>query len=223
MTDVITDLLSQPDPSRDVKWESALLGSLPETYLNVLLPDPQPGPDGFSYLLADVDSSAGGTPFGVLAAWLASKAIGLVINPRKTPYPDYVLTYGQLWHFAQTGILTPSFAAESTVADPRERGHYDLVHQQELLIGKPSETAVPAQVQKFIKQFLFDQSVLTPRWAMLSKNAGKTFDLVFSIESLNSPPQNEHKGILEALSWFLPPHYSLGLISETHVQQFYPI
>jgi hypothetical protein len=27
-------------------------------------------------------------------------------------------------------------------------------------------------------------------------------------------PEVEHQGILEALAWFLPPHYSVALVSE---------
>jgi hypothetical protein len=42
----------------------------------------------------------------------------------------------------------------------------------------------------------------------------KNYDLCFSLESFGNPPETEHKGLAEALSWFLPAHYSIALISE---------
>ena len=49
------------------------------------------------------------------------------------------------------------------------------------------------------------------------------FDLCFSLESLGNPPDNEHEGIAEALSWFLPTHYSIVLISEKSLPEFLPL
>jgi hypothetical protein len=37
---------------------------------------------------------------------------------------------------------------------------------------------------------------------------------------LGNPPTKEHQGIAEAISWFLPPHYSIVLISETGLPPF---
>ena len=54
---------------------------------------------------------------------------------------------------------------------------------------------------------------------MISEN--KTdYDLAFSLESLGNPPDKEHIGILEALSWFFPTHYSLMLISQKGLPLF---
>ena len=46
------------------------------------------------------------------------------------------------------------------------------------------------------------------------------YDLCFSIESLKSPPAHEHANIAEAISWFLPAHYTVALVSEKTVPGF---
>jgi hypothetical protein len=46
------------------------------------------------------------------------------------------------------------------------------------------------------------------------------FDFCFSMESLGAPPAQEHRGILEAIAWFLPAHYSLMLVSEKDLPKF---
>ena len=49
---------------------------------------------------------------------------------------------------------------------------------------------------------------------------GENYDFCFSLESLGNPPEAEHSGIAEAISWFLPPHYSLLLIGEKDLPKF---
>ena len=48
----------------------------------------------------------------------------------------------------------------------------------------------------------------------------KQYEFGISLESLGNPPETEHAGIAEAISWFLPPHYSIVLISEKGMPQF---
>jgi hypothetical protein len=58
-----------------------------------------------------------------------------------------------------------------------------------------------------------------PRILVMSTDR-KHYDLAFSLESLGNPPTKEHQGIAEAITWFLPPHYSVVLVSEKDLPEF---
>lgn len=227
MSKSLNELFAQIEEHRDANWEFAVLNELKTAHVHVLLAEPQPGPDGFSYLLAETTEVAG-KPLVELCRWLADHGIGLVLNPRKTPFPDYVLTYGQIWYFCETGEFQRLSNAGETRPENaptpfKEHAKVELTHNQQFLVGKPSAAYIPEYVQKMIRHFLFDQGVIRPSWAMLSQDQGKSYDLAFSLESLNSPPDKEHSGILEALSWFLPGHVPLCLVSEKSLCEFFPI
>jgi len=145
--------------------------------------------------------------------WCATKGVGLAVNPTKE-YPDYVFTYGMIWHFRQTGYF---FKDQMDI----KNGIVELKQQDEIRAGSPSVEFLPEYVRSILREFFRDQAVLNPKILMLSQDGGKQFDLCFSIESLGNPPTKEHQGILEALSWFFPPHYSLMLISEKNMPPFF--
>jgi hypothetical protein len=84
---------------------------------------------------------------------------------------------------------------------------------------EPDLNVLPIYVRRVLIEFLADQGVTEPRVNMIS-TTGETYDLCFSLESLGNPPKEEHEGIAEALSWFLPLHYSLILITERMIPNF---
>jgi hypothetical protein len=78
---------------------------------------------------------------------------------------------------------------------------------------------LPQYVRNILKQFFMDQNVMRPRILVMSTDR-KNYDLAFSLESLGNPPVKEHQGVAEAISWFLPPHYSIVLVSEIGLPEF---
>ena len=78
---------------------------------------------------------------------------------------------------------------------------------------------MPKYVRRILKDFFMDQGLLNVKVLMISTD-NKFFDFAISLESLGNPPQAEHEGIAEAISWFLPPHYSILLISEKNLPAF---
>lgn len=205
----ITELVNTPEENRNFDWENQLFRLLPNLNLNILDENPIVGPDGFSYLMAEPTEEEG-EPFLKVVQWLHDKGIGLVLNPMKQ-YPDYVFTYGMIWSYKEFGEFYRPKESHS--------GAVEFKMDQELYVGQPTEAFLPMYVRKLIKQFLLDQGCFAPKINMLSQNQ-KHFDLAFSLESIGNPPENEHQGIAEALSWFLPPHYSLLLISEKNIPSF---
>ncbi|MGZ3771763.1 MAG: hypothetical protein ACXVCA_14500, partial [Bdellovibrio sp.] len=171
---------------------------------------PQKGPDGWPYLL--VETSADATePANKVMQWLALKGVGLVVNPLKG-YPDYVFTYGMLWHFKETGLFYRP-AAEAPV------GTMEIAEGGKLHAGAPAPHYLPQYVRNILKEFFRDQGVHNPRILVMSSDR-KHYDLAFSLESLGNPAVKEHQGIAEAISWFLPPHYSVVLVSEKGLPPF---
>ncbi len=143
--------------------------------------------------------------------WLSNKGIGLVVNPTKE-YPDYVFPWGMIWNFKETNLFRLSQA-------PVIQGHVELKNEQGLIAGPPNPKYLPEYVRSILRQFFLDQGLMGVKILVVSQD-GKHFDLAFSLESLGNPPKNEHAGILEAMSWFLPAHYSMMLVSEKEIKGF---
>lgn len=189
--------LQQTDEQRDFSWEDEFLRLFPKTYLTLRSAQPHQGPDGMPYFLADVKVSSK-EPAVKLLHWLAERGIGLVIHPEKI-YPDYIFTYGMIWHFQQTQV-------------------FKVQHNNQM--QSPSKTELPASVRLVLKQFFKDQGIYHPKCLMIFIPQSKTIEICFCVESLNNPPASEHQGILKAISWFLPPHYSLAISQKDQIMPF---
>lgn len=208
---VLETLVSIPEESRDQSWENKFFQKLTEGHVKLMTADPQQGPDGWPYILVETTNQSS-EPVQKLLHWCATKGVGLAINPTKD-YPDYVFTFGMIWYFRQTGYF---YKDQVDV----KSGVVEFFKSESVITGTPSAEFLPVYVRQILKEFFRDQAILSPRILMLSQDKGEHFDLCFSLESLGNPPEKEHQGILEALSWFLPPHYSLMLISEKGLPQF---
>ncbi len=187
------------------------MAALPQTEIKLLANEPRPGPDSWPYLMVSTEEGAD-EPLKNVLAWLSDKGIGLAINPQK-PTPDFVLTYGMIWNYRERGEFITD---ESKQNRP---GAIAIQDGQELLAGPPSEAYLPQYVRRILKQFLLDQGIFAPKVLMVSFDK-VNFDLCFSIESFKSPPAHEHAQIAEAISWFLPAHYAVSLVSEKTVPGF---
>jgi hypothetical protein len=197
---------------RDELWEDRFLTALTECRLNILSADPQTGPDGWPYLFVEI--SEDGEPAQKVLHWLATRGIGLAVNPDQE-YPDFILSWGMIWYFRETGRF---FRRDvDSLAGRVELSLAQIAHA-----GTPSPQFLPDYVRSILREFFRDQGVLNPRILVLSQDRAN-YELAFSLESLGNPPESEHEGIAEAVSWFLPPHYSLLLISEQGLPPFGPL
>lgn len=206
----LIELSATPDNKRDDQWENQFLKALTEGKVNLLSENPIEGPDGWPYLLAEVGAEATESVQNILN-WAATRGVGLVINPTKE-YPDYVLSYGMIWSFRQTGWF---FRKDLEV--PQGKTEFDaskIVHA-----GTPTEEYLPGFARKILREFLVDQGVIAPKILMVSQDRSH-YDLAFSLESLRNPPAEEWEGVAEAIGWFLPPHYSILLVSEKGLPEF---
>lgn len=213
---MLAEHLKVKEENRDRNWDEKFFKLISEANLSILTQDPQQGPDGWPYLIAEtvsdnqiavnVDSAQ------KIFHWLSTKGIGLVINPRRTPYPDYVFSYGMLWSFRETGYFIKFH-------DLNPSGPLVISENSSIKTGPPSLEYLPQYVRDVLKDFFRDQNLFEPKVLMISTD-GKNYDLCFSLESLGNPAVDDHKVFLEAVSWFLPPHYTLGIISEKGLPEF---
>lgn len=206
----LVKIINTPDSERDEAWENLFFQALSNGLLNLLSPDPQQGPDGWPYLLVSTDGETKESAQGVLQ-WLATRGIGLVVNPAKE-YPDYVFTYGMIWSFRETGFFYKRI-------DRQDLGKVEYSLNTLVHAGSPTPQYLPDYVRKVLRDFFRDQNVLLPKILVVSTDR-VNYDLAFSLESLGLPGEQEHQGILEAISWFLPPHYSIVLVSEKGMPPF---
>ncbi len=206
----LLNLIQVPDEKRDAQWETDFFMAFAQGKIHLLAPEAKEGPDGWPYMMATI-SAESDEPAQKLMQWCAMKGIGLVINPMKD-YPDYVFTYGMLWHFKETGLFYRNAFETPT-------GSFELTEGTSLHSGPPNPAYLPLYVRNILREFFRDQGVLKPRILVMSSDR-KHYDLAFSLESLGDPDESEHQGIAEAISWFLPPHYSLLLVSDENLPDF---
>ena len=209
----LPELLLIPDSKRDHNWENHFFDELLKSKVTLLDDGPQVGPDKWPYLMVETTESSD-EPVVKILHWLSTKGIGLVVNPRKE-YPDYVFPWGMIWNFKETGLFRLNQA-------PIIQGQVELKNEQGLIAGEPNPKYLPDYVRSILKQFFMDQGLMQVKIIVVSQD-GKHYDLSLSLESLGNPPKHEHAGILEALSWFLPTHYSLLLTSEKEIKGFIPL
>ncbi len=208
---MLTDHLLVSEENRNQVWDEKFFKILSESDLKILSEDPQQGPDGWPYLITEtlLTERAGEERIDSaqkILHWLSTRGIGLVVNPRRLPYPDYVFSYGMIWSFRETGYFM-KYNAHNASSD------FKIEASAAIKTGPASAEYLPTYVRQVLKNFLVDQGVFTPRILMVAVD-GVNYDLCFSLESFANPPEKEHQGILEAIAWFLPPHYSVALVSD---------
>ncbi len=207
--DRIIETLKTLPAARNSEWEKSFLALLPQCFVTVVNPEPQTGPDNWPYLFIEV-SDRSDEPCSKVIEWLTDRGIGLAVNPGKA-IPDYVLTYGMLCNYRMTGNL---------LTEVEDFGPTELVVQgNQIFVAEPNENYLPPYLRSILLAFFRDQKISKPRLTLLSSDK-KVYDMAFSIESLGSPPAQEHAGISEAIAWFLPAHYGIVLVSEKRISGF---
>ena len=209
--EIITCLQVQ-DEGRDQNWQEHFFNLLPQACLTLLSDQSQQGSDGMPYFLIQIKEDSK-EPAGKLLNWLAQKGIGLVVHPEKK-YPDYIFPYGMIWHFKETHqFIHSQSSSKLNFSEPILQNPTN----SKAILAHPSDAFLPLYVRSILKQFFFDQGIYQPRFLMIGQDQ-QNMDICFSVESLGNPPVSEHEGILKAISWFVPQHYSLAISQKsTHL------
>lgn len=193
----IITCLKQKDQERDLKWQKEFLRLFPSACVTLLSSQPQQGSDGMPYFLVQIKENSK-EPVSKLLDWLSQKGIGLVVHPEKT-YPDYMFTYGMIWYFKEKCMFLEPYIK-----------HPKISQNAKAVFREPSKEFLPLYVRSILKQFFLDQGIYKPQIIMVGPDQ-HNMDVCFCLESLGNPPVSEHRGILKAISWFLPQHYSIAI------------
>lgn len=208
----LDQLLQRPEAQRDEAWEQAFFKAVVPSKVQMLADQAQSGPDGWPYLLLKTGGEQATEPFSRILDWASGRGVGIALNTHKM-MPDYVFTYGMIWNFVLTGyFVSPQKAAAA--------GQVEFTNKAGLLVGEPSPQYLPPQVRSVLRDFLNAQGFAKPRVVVITSQDYATTDLMFSVESLNNLKPAHHRTFAEALSWFLPQHYSLVLGSEEDLGGF---
>ncbi|MFK8137930.1 MAG: hypothetical protein AB8E15_06200 [Bdellovibrionales bacterium] len=211
--DRLFQLLDLPEDERTPEWEIEFFKWIVSAQVDLVYPDPKPGPDTWPYMLLEVKPD-GKESFLNILSWSVERGIGLVINPMKD-LPDYVFPFGMLWFFKETG----GFLSDNLNYRPTE---LRIEEGKQYYTGNPNEQYLPLYVRDILKEFFQQQGVLAPKLMMLSEDQ-EVWDLVFSQESLGNPPSHELAGVAEAIAWFLPQHYAVAILSESAMSGFHKL
>lgn len=203
-------LVATQEAQRDSQWENQFFKAFSEARVNIASETPIVGPDNWPYLLVETDPEAT-EPVQNILHWLSTRGLGLVVNSQKE-YPDFIFTYGMLWNFRETGYFVQPASA---VANGAVQFDSSTIQQA----GAPHPKYLPDYVRSILRQFFLDQGVMQPKILVMSQDRVH-YDLTFSLESLGNPKAQEYEGLAEAISWFLPPHYSIVLASEKGLPDF---
>lgn len=201
----LNELLAVKSKLRDGEWETNFLSSVQAGQIRVLSQDPQSGPEGFPYLLTTSYGEGQQDPFQRVAHWCADTGVGIVLNPTEDG-EDYMFTFGMLWNYKYRGEFYSFWSHDEASTDG-----------DKMVIRKMTDVFWPEKPRRIFREFLMQQSILSPKVVLFSKTAKSDPELGISLESLGNPPAAEHQGILEAFSWFFPRHYTLLLVKESDI------
>lgn len=212
--ELLFDLSGQPEAVRDGIWEQNFLQAFVAGKVDIMQETPQQGPDGWPYMLVKTSNDPK-EPVRNLIHWATERGVGIVINADKQ-LPDFIFTFGMLWSFRERAMFIAEINKEAALSQT------EFKEGQKVVSGEPDKKYLPDYVRKVLRSFFKDQGIENPKFVVLSTDE-KNYDLVFSLDSISNPPKEEHQGILEALSWFLPNDYSLVLAPEKGLPKFYDI
>lgn len=207
----LSNALSTNSELRNLNWEQEFLKTFVNSHIFLVEESVQIGPDGWPYLYLCTDikqSYKSEDQVPSVISWAYENGVGLVLNTHKEK-PDYVFSYGMIWSFVHRGEFVnytqPVFKENA-----------------EIYLSPVSQDLIPLKVLSFIKNYIQSAEVKRPRCALMTRDKIH-YEFAVSIESVGNPPQSEHQGIAQGISWFLPMDMPVVLIYERLLQTLFEI
>ncbi|SEO03987.1 hypothetical protein SAMN05216436_12951 [bacterium A37T11] len=211
-TAILSDLFNISHQSRDGEWKTNFLSHVAEASFACGQPQILQGPDRFPYFNLQIPEP--NRPFQcyvvkhIIQDFILDQGIGIAINANKGQ-PDWVFTYGELINY----YLNEEFYSPIPKTSlPKEE---TLSHSEQVLMGQPSESFLPAKSRTVIRNFLTQQGINDVKIMLMSRNYGG--EIIQELVSNLTPSKvgNDHYEVLSRyLKWFLPNHYSFIAMDE---------
>ncbi|GAA3939451.1 hypothetical protein [Hymenobacter algoricola] len=217
-TNTIFQLVDVPPAARDDAWQDAFLANLPAASFRCGTPQVITGPDGFPYfqlLLPEPNQSFQCYVLDRMKDdFLLRLGLGVVINPDRGQ-PDWVLTAGDVLNYALTG----EFYTTAETPFSRQATDETIQEDEEVLVGQPNETLLPAATRIVLRDFLTAHGVPDPKLALLMRHAktgpAVAQDLVFNVVPDLFPDEATYRQVMQRIGWYLPRHYSVVGMEES--------
>ncbi len=205
-------LLSVPPELREATWVDAFFEAVTNASFAAGEPRMIQGPDGFPYFVLrtpDPHQLFDAYSVAFLAEEATRKGFGIVLNPGPGT-ADWVFSYGDIAGYRMTGTLRPM---------PPLRPHqpHEVTQEpEEVMLGNPSDEALPGYVRRVIHQHFKRMGLEQPAVLLMHRPSVPESNLVFNVFPEMFASEEDFRVALGSVSWFLPRHYSvLGVSGET--------
>lgn len=224
-TQIIAELLLIPREERTESWVDRFLYNLPAASFLSGTPQVIAGPDGFPYFQLLLPEH--GQEFQcfvidkMIPDFLVERGYGVVLNPG-SGQPDWVLTYGDILNFHLNGIF---FTMESDFSD-RNKPDEVISGGEEVMVGQPSETILPAETRKLLRDFFQLNGIEDPKVMLMMRKNGEEVnqDLAFNITPEGFESEEHYRNMMQTVTWYLPRHYSIVGLRDDHMENgFMPL
>lgn len=226
-TDILVKLVQTAPHERDENWRQTFLDNIVQASFRCGDPQVKTGPDGFPYFQLFLPE-----PFKEFQCFvidrmkddfLLESGFGVVINPAENT-ADWVLSYGDILNLH----LNNSFYTTTETAFSKETSSEIIAKNEQVMIGQPSEIILPKVVRNLIAAFLKMNGIESPKVLLMMRQkangAGVSQDIVFNLTPGNFKDENTYKRVMQAISWYLPGHYSYVSMDEKTFQNgFLPL
>ena len=222
-TQIIESLCEVPKEDRDEGWRNQFCSNVPDASFACGDPQVLTGPDGFLYFQLELPEPQKEFQCYVIRHmkddFLLREGYGVVINASKGE-PDWVFSHGDIvnYHIAKEFY---------TVSDNWNLPTREVIEEdEEVLIGQPSESFLPAATRTVVRKFLQGTGVNDAKILLMSRQRlqGLSQELVFNLTPEKFAKKEQFDAIMRCLSWFLPRHYRYVSMPEAGMENgFEPI
>lgn len=214
-TQIIRGLCEVPKINRDDKWKQVFFKNISNASFRCGSPQVIKGPDEnlyFNLLLPEPNKEFECFVVNnMISDYLLSDGLGIAINADKEE-PDWVFSYGDIVDF----YLNKQFYSNK-ITNPFTGTVTDIMlHNNRLRIGHPSETYLPQDARKVIRDYLASWGLDIKFCLMLWIDKDNKLTLTFNIlpTMFKKPDLESVNTFLHFFSWYFPRHYKLVCMEE---------
>ncbi len=212
-TQIMVDLFAIPLEHRDPQWKQFFLDNVSTASFACDDPQVMTGPDGFPYfILRTPEPMKSFTSYCIQNMkddFLLHNGWGIVLNPVGEK-ADWVFTYGDILNYHINNVFY------TTIENSDLKGSAEVQINEEIFIAQPSEHYLPTGTRNLIRGFMKKNGIRKPKVMMItrSKDGHVIQELAFNIFKEDYPTAEKLNTILGPISWLLPIHYIIVVMSE---------
>ena len=94
------------------------------------------------------------------------------------------------------------------------------------MVGQPSETILPQETRKLLKDFFQLNGIEDPKVMLMMRKNGEEVsqDLAFNITPEGFESEEHYRNMMQTVTWYLPRHYSVVGLHDNHLENgFMPL